>query len=141
MGLMQRIAEIIIRNSGQQVSPNLIATVMANSKKGGFDKVLSGLQTTNAAQGLQVPTPPQPPADLKDPEAQRKYNEALLLYNQQFQAYHTRMVSMFMQRFQAMQQAMLQAQRNSQTGSTGNPALTLGGRIGVGGILSKDTDV
>lgn len=142
MGFMQRIAEIIIRSSGQQVSPNLLAAVTANGKKGEFGKVLNGLQSTGASQGLQVPTPPQPPADLKDPEAQRKYNEALLLYNQQFQAYHTRMVSMFMQRFQAMQQAMIQTQRNSQPGSAGNQTATLGGgRLGVGGILGKDSDI
>lgn len=89
----------------------------------GINGQLNPNATPFAAQ-LTPPTPPTPPSDPNDAAAQKAYNDALTLYNQNFQAYQAKLLSTMMQRMMMMQQQMLMAQRSSSSSASASTAVS-----------------
>lgn len=145
MSFFKKIAEVVIRSAGYPLPGETSQSANPLGAQGGFNQILGRMQQqNNLVAPLKLPEPPIPPADPSDSAAQRKYNEALLLYNQQFRGYHTQMMQAFSQRFLIMQQALLQARQTQPIGSStlGNASyLSRSSSVGVGGILPKDTDI
>lgn len=142
MSFLKNIAIAIVQRAGHPV-PMDIQSGKTAKKGSGFLTMLGNLQN-RTQNNLQMPTPPTPPLDPTDMEAQRKYNEALLAYNQQFQSYHTGVLQLFNQRFLMMQQAMLQAQqaaRQQASQGVSSPLASSGSSLGVGGILGGEVDL
>lgn len=138
MSFLKRIAEVIVQSAGHPLPPD------GDSKRvgllgSGFNQFLTAQQKGVQANPLAMPLPPTPPDSPNDAEAQRKYNQALLTYNQRFQTYHTQMLRLFLQRFQLMQQSVLQMQRTQ--GKTTESSLSLQRELGVGGILDSETNI
>ncbi len=137
MSILKRIAEVIVTSAGHPIPTDNAATSLL--KGGGFSKLLTQRAQANT---LQVPTPPTPPSDPADLAAQKKYNDSLLAYNQQFQTYHTEVMKQFHQRFLLLQQSMVNAQRSAGSSGATRTASSLGaGGAGVGGILNGDIDI
>lgn len=140
MNLLKSIAQVIVQRAGYSL-PNEATGGLKGLTGNAFKNLLAQRAT---GQSLAMPSPPTPPADSNDEEAQKVYNEALLAYNQQFQAYHTSMVGTLLQRIQMMQQQMfIQQQRNasSQTSSANSSSGQYSSALGVGGILDSSADI
>lgn len=139
MGLLTRIAEGIILNSGQPVPPAILQQMTAGKKSNNLFSALLNQTGTNttANTALNPPTPPTPPTDLNNAAALQQYHYDLLAYNQQFQAYHARMMTVFNQRFLQMQQQMMRAQQQqSAVGSNSSTGLGISSdTASVGGII------
>ncbi len=137
MSFLKTIAQVIVTRAGYPV-PADPPKSKSSGKSGMFAGIINNMQQSQQQAGsLQIPTPPTPPADPNDVEAQRRYNQQLLTYNQQFQNYNARVMAVFMQRFNVMQQAMIQAQQNqaAQSQTASNISSPIGDTASIGSIF------
>ncbi len=138
MGFFQNMVEAIVRSAGYPVPTDTDPKKLKNGS--GFSQFLHGLSNNGAnVAGMQVPTPPKPPENPADIDEQKKYNEALLTYNQQFQAYHTNVLKMLSYRFLMLQQALILAKRTQNAQNSNSNDTRLYGSAGIGGILGGDS--
>lgn len=137
MNLLKSIAQVIVQRAGYPL-PDTSTSGLKGLTGNAFKNLLA--QRT-AGQSLEMPSPPTPPADSSDIEAQKAYNDALLAYNQQFQTYHTKMVGTLLQRMQMMQQMMLQQRNTASQDTSSNRASQYSSSFGVGGILDSSSDI
>ncbi len=111
----------VLQNAGVPVTPEQVGIKVKNpTAVPGFAGMLGG--------NMHMPQPPQAPTEQElasDPQAQTRYNEALLTYNRQFQQFYQRAYWNMMRQFQ-----QVQMRRAVSPVSPG-----FGGNIGVGGIL------
>lgn len=138
MNLLTSIAQVIVRRAGYALPSENKALKTSRAGNNPFGQLLGGLGQTSP---IQMPTPPTPPSDTTDLNAQQAYHEALLRYNQQFQTYHTRIVQLFMQRFQQMQQTITTMQQTQSKNSVPSLQSNLAGSSNIGGILEGATDI
>lgn len=101
----------ILKSSGMAVTPQQfglksdpVADLQAKTTTSSFSKVLGG---------LNPPAPPTPPSDPADSAAQAKYQQELLVYNNNFQLYNQRVMQLMLNQFQAMQQSLATVQKNA----------------------------
>jgi hypothetical protein len=138
--MLKGIQYSILTQAGIPIDPARLGLKLpqqtANATQGNFSTLLNPNVT---AQNLQLPTPPTPPTDPANTTDQARYQQELQTYNQQFQAYHTRMMQLMNMRFLQLQQQMQQALRQNNTSSANRSSTIERGSVGVGGILDSES--
>lgn len=131
-----------LRQAGVAITPQQvglktdpIAALQLKNATQGFGSILGNLNgTTSASLGISPPSPPVPPTDTSDSAAQAKYQQALLVYNNQSQVYNQQIMRLMLNQFQQMQQSIYASQQQQQKTTASSSAS--GDTTGVGGILS-----
>jgi hypothetical protein len=135
--VLKAIQYTVLQQAGVAVTPEQVGLKIKNPSalSGAFGKIL-GQSQAGAAGGLSLPTPPTPPdpASGDISEAQSKYNQELVAYNQSMQAYHLQMMRMLSAQFNQMQ-AISRSNANQQSS-----AAFASGTLGIGGIINTSSD-
>lgn len=141
MGFSQAIKMFqynLLRRSGVNISPQQVGLKLdANGQlSGSFASILAN--NTQQANGLALPEMPELPSDPSDTVAQQEYQNQLLEYQQNMQAYNQRYMQLMMTQFQrqlaGIQQA-LQAQKKSDSSTDSSVLSGLDATGGTGSIL------
>jgi hypothetical protein len=112
MGFSQAIKMFqynLLRRSGVNISPTQVGLKLdANGQlSGSFASILAN--NTQQANGLTIPEMPELPTDPTDTVAQQEYQNQLLEYQQNMQAYNQRYMQVMMSQFQRQLAGIQQA--------------------------------